>query len=108
MPARPAGGNDNLVDRAQFCDTEIQSAKLGRAFIMIDAAAKGVFDGPRLLKNFFEHVMREVAAFSCLCIEFELADLDFGGVRPKVRDVEAVASQCDHVVIVQIDDLARM
>ena len=72
------------------------------------AAAQGVLDGARLLEDFLEHEVREVAALGVFGAEFQLADLHVGRVRAEVLNVEAFAREGRHVVVVEINDLARV
>ena len=46
------------------------------------------------------------AALGFLGGEFQVADLDFGGVGAEVLHVEAVGGDGGHVVVVEINDLA--
>src|SRR4051812_19565646 len=81
MPARAARGNHDLINGAEFRDTQVQPAKFGRALVVIHAAAQRVFHSARLFKDFLEHVMREVAAFRGFGVKLELTDLNLGCVR---------------------------
>ena len=76
VPTGAASRDHNLVHRPQFRQGHVQSAKFRGGFVMIEAAARRVFDRARLLENFLEHVMRELAPLSCFRAEFDLADLD--------------------------------
>ena len=48
------------------------------------------------------------AALGVLRVEFQLADLHLGRVRAEILHVEPFARDGGHVVIVQINDLARV
>ena len=94
--------------RAQFGGRQVQAAELGGGAFVVHAAAQGVFHGARLLENFLEHEVRVLAALGVLLAEFQLADLDVGGVRAEVQNVEALRRDGRHVVIVEINDLFRV
>ena len=52
--------------------------------------------------------MGELALLRRFRCEFELADLDRGGAGSDGLNVEAVGSEGDHLVVVEIDHLPRM
>ena len=49
--------------------------------------------------------MRVFAAHGVLLAEFQLADLDVGGVRPQVQNIKAFGRDGRHVVIIEVNDL---
>ena len=93
---------------AQFGGRQVQAAELGGGAFLVHAPAQGVFHGARLLENFLEHEVRVFAAHGVLLAEFQIADLDVGGVRAQIQNVEALGRDGGHVVIVEINDLFRV
>ena len=104
VPARAAGGDDDAVNRTQLGGRQVQAAELGGGAFVVHAAAQGVFHGARLLENFLEHEVLVFAAHGVLLAEFEIADLDVGGVRAEIQNVEALGRDGGHVVIVEVND----
>ena len=105
VPARAASGNHDLVDRAQLGGGEVQAAKLGGRFVVVDAPPQRVLNRARLLEDFLEHVVREFPALGGLAVEFELADLEPRRVRTEPGDLETLGGESHDVVVVQVDDL---
>ena len=83
VPTGAAGGDDDLVDGAQFRVREIKPAEFGRAFLQINPPAHGVFHGAGLLEDFLEHEMGEAAALRGFRAELQFGDLHLRGVGPK-------------------------
>ena len=106
VQGRAAGDEDDAIHRAEFGGREVQSAQTRRAFFVADAAAEGVFDGARLLEDFLEHEMRELAALGFLGGEFDFADLRADGCRLDRGHLEIVAGQRDDFEVVEVNDAA--
>ncbi len=92
VPARAAGGDDDAFNGAQFRRRHVQAAELGGGAFIVHASAQGVFHRARLLENFLEHEMRVLAALGVFLAEFQVADLDIGGVGAQVQNVETLAA----------------
>ena len=108
VPARAAGGQHDPVDSAQLLGRQVETTNDGRGFVVIDAAAKSVLDRLRLLEDFLQHVMFEVAEFD---VGRHLIQRLDGGIhvagRPMV-DVQAFRLQDGNLVVGQIDDVLRV
>ena len=108
VPARAATEDHDALGRAQLVVGEIQTAQLGDALVVDQAAAHAVADGLGLLVDLLQHEVIEAALFDLLEIPVDLVDLLVG------RDVvdglgdETVAAHRHHLVVVEIDDLLRV
>ena len=83
---RPLFGINGLGQAAEFLAVEVQ----------------GILDGPGLLINLFEHVVRVAPAFGHLGVPLNLHDaLSDGPAREEVLDGEAVPGHHSHLSVVQ-------
>src|SRR4029077_10068430 len=108
VPAGATGGNHNAVDSPQVFGAHVQPAKARGGVFQIHPAAQNIFNRARLLKDLLEHEMRKLAAFGGFGAKLELADLDLSGVGAEVLHIEPLASEGGHVVVIEINDLARV
>src|SRR5690242_2821677 len=108
VPTGAAGGDDDPVDGAQRFGGHVQSAKACSGAFVVNPTAQGVGNSLRLLEDFLEHEMRELATFGRLGSEFELANLNLGGVGAEILNIKALAGDGRHVVIVEVNNLARV
>src|SRR6185312_7656681 len=60
MKSCAASGKDDTPDVAELWSSHIQAAQLCSRFVRIETTAHGIAHCVRLLKNFFEHVMRVI------------------------------------------------
>jgi hypothetical protein len=107
VPACAAGGNHNAIHRAQLRQRHVQAAKLCRARVAIDAAAQGILDRARLLKDFLEHVMGKPALLCRCSVEFNLAYLHVTGPAG-VHHAEVIRSDRGDIVVLKINNVARV
>ena len=84
-----AGENDP-GDVAKLGRGHVQSTKLSRTFFSVETAAHGITDRVRLLEDFLQHVVRELASVHVLRTEFHPADLVITGVASDRADLEGV------------------
>ena len=87
---------------------QVQAAEFGGGAFLVHAPAQGVFHGARLLENFLEHEVRIFAAHGVFLAEFQIADLDVGGVGAEIQNIETLGRDGGHVVIVEINDFFRV
>src|SRR5204863_8770186 len=90
VPARTAGGNHDTLDRAQSFRRHVQSAKARGCGFKIQTTAQSILDRARLLEDFFQHEMSELAALGLFRAKFKLADLNLGGRGPQVLHIEPI------------------
>src|SRR5437899_5216122 len=74
MQCSTATSQHDSRDVAQFGWSHVQPAKLGRAFLVSEAAAHRVAHCVRLLADFLEHVVRVIALLDVFRAELDFAD----------------------------------
>ena len=108
VPTGAAGRNHDPVHRPQFRQRHVQTAEFGRGLLGVEPAPHRILDRARLLEDFLQHVVREHAALGGFRAEFDPADLDGRCVGAEVLHLELFRRQRNHVVIVQVNHLARV
>ena len=84
------------------CGRKIQAAELRRAFLKVEPAAHRVLDRERLLKDFLEHVVGEIAQLRVAGAVIDLADFQALFVVGERFQPVAVAVDRDHVEVAQV------
>ena len=105
---RAASTQHDAFDIAQFAGGHVESTKFGARFFDRQPSAHRVSKSVRLLKDFFEHIMRKRPFIDIFGAEFDLADLKGRVGAGKPDNIELPLLDGHHVIVVQIDHIARM
>ena len=100
MKRCPAASQHNAADIAQLGRRHVQSAKFGGAFFKIESSAHRIAHRVRLLKDFFEHVVRVVAFLDVFGGELNFADLMIAGFADQRTDLEFVALDRNDIEVI--------
>ena len=102
---RSTGSQNDSIDIPQFPGRHIESAELGRAFFDGKAAAHGISNGVRLVKDLFQHEMGEGSPVDVLGRKLDLADLERCVSPCQREDVELVSLDRNHIVVVEVNNV---
>src|SRR5689334_923545 len=106
MPARAAGGDENVVEAQHLFIGHVETTQLRGALLRQQTTTHAVLDGGRLLEDLLEHEMVEPTTLDLIEIPIDLADTALELLRALIQDRVAVASENRNVTIVQVHDFA--
>ena len=109
MVCRAAARDDDAVHLAQFLRGHVDAAQPRARVLGREASAQRIAHGMGLLEDFLEHVVGVVAQLHVVAGEVHLRHLVAARDAALQRaDLEAVALDHGHVVVLQVDGLLRM
>ena len=108
VPARAAGGDEDVVEPEQLLVGHVETAQLRRSLVGQQSSAHAVLDRRRLLEDLLEHEVVEPAALDLVQIPVDLADAALELLRALIENRVAVARQHRDIAVVEIDDFARL
>ena len=105
MPGRAAPTENNPLHLAEFPRGDVQAAELGGAAVLREPSPHGVFQGLRLLEDFLEHEVPEVAEFGILHRPIDPVDHGLDRLFVGRDHLVAVAGEFDQLAVVEVDDV---
>ena len=108
MPTGTAGGDVDLLHRAQFVFGHVHLFQKDAAGIQRDPAQRGVPHGARLLINFLEHKVLEAAFFRHDRVPGHVLDFAHHRLAVKIHELHAGSGNHRQIAILQEKEIARM
>ena len=106
--AAPATDNDEVAGLQQAVMHRLEPAQLGHAFRVVQPAARRVLDRLRLLENFLQHEVGELAEVHVLRGHFEGRGLAAHGLVIECRNAEPPGLEPCHLVVLEVHNAVRM
>src|SRR5690349_17232873 len=108
MPARAAGGDENVVEAKHLFVGHVETTQLRGALLRQQTAAHAVLDGGRLLEDLLEHEVVEPAALDLIEIPIDLADAALQLLCALVENGVALAREYGDVSVIEVDHFAGL
>src|SRR5205823_12130403 len=103
-----AADDDQVARLLQPVEHGLETAKLGHSLAGLEAAPQSIFHSLGLLKDLFQHEMRERAAVDGLRSAFENRGFAAHGLVVESLDPEAASLNTGYFVVLEIHYLVRV